>query len=387
MSTLLLIVIYVIYIGLGVPDSSFGTALPAMWNELGLPLSLASVVTVIISLGTVLSSFFSAKIINFFKPGLTIALSTLITAFAVLGFAFSNKFLFLCFCAFPLGIGAGAIDAAVNGYVATRYSPSQMSFLHCFYGIGVIVSPFIFSITLLKDNNWRLGFIAVFIILLVLSLIAFLSLPLWNKIKSSKEEIIEKPTTLKYSKMAKNPAIVWVWIAFFFTCALEFTCNTWATSYLVNNGLSEAKSARYVIFYYGGIAVGRFLSGLALKFISGKKIIAIGYSFILVALIILFLPLPVEFKGLALCLIGIGNSPTFPNLTFLFPNRYKKEYSQSLISSQMFSSNLGILLMPPLFGVIADIFSVAFFPIYISVLFLILVISTILHLKLPNGIL
>ena len=385
MATLLLLSIYIVYIGLGVPDSSFGTALPAMWQELNLPISLASVVTILISFGTTVSSFFSARIINFLKPGLTVALSTLISAIALFCFSLSNDIFALLALSIPLGLSAGAIDASMNGFVATHYKPMHMNFLHCFYGVGVIIGPVIFSFTLLNDNDWRLGFKLLALVQLTLAGISMLSLPLWSKTYKAENLPEQKLVALKYRAMLKNPAVRAILIAFFATCALEFTCNTWGTSYLVSIGFSEAHSAKFLTFYYLGITLGRFLSGIMTSILPPKRIFPIGYTFILIAIILLFLPLPIIFKGVALFMIGFGNGPAFPNLTCVFPMHYRKEVSQSLVSAQMFVSNLGILIMPPLSGVIADVFSTKIFPIYLLIIFIVLVVSTIKYINSPKG--
>lgn len=385
MTTLLLVFLYFIYIGLGVPDSAFGAALPAMRVELGFSVSLAGVVTTLISLGTVAASFFSARIINKLSTGLTVALSTALTAAAVLAFSFANGFLALCFCALPLGLGAGAIDAAMNNYVATRYKPTHMNFLHCFYGVGVVTSPLVFSLTLNGAEGWRKGYLILFVVQAIITALSFAVLPLWKKVKSANEEEFDaEPLLLKYKDMFKVKAVRAVWVAFFTTCALEFTCDTWGTSYLVDKGLSEAAAARYITYYYVGITAGRFLAGVLAAKLSSGKILVIGYSVIAVAVTVLFLPVPVEIKGYALFFIGLGNGPAFPNLTYVLPKDFGARASQSLVSAQMVASNLGILLVPPLFGVIAGKTGVKIFPLALAIMFVLMIISTAVYFRLPK---
>lgn len=386
MATLLLIVIFIIFIGLGLPDSAFGAALPAMWAEFNLPLSLSSALGMLISLGTVLASFFSARIINKFGTALTVTFSCFLTCLSVLGFSLSGSVIPLFLLAMPLGIGAGAIDAALNNYVALHYSPMQMSFLHCFYGVGVMITPYVFSLTLKDNNNWRLGYNVLAIILLVIAIIAVISIPLWNKLKNRESEQ-EKfvPKTLSFMTMAKHRSVRLAWATFFFTVALEFTCGTWGTSFLVNNALvSEAVASGLLTLYYMGITLGRFSSGIISKKLSSKSIVLCGYCLIFVGITLLFIPVSATIKGIALMLIGLGNGPVFPHLTHLTPTFFGKDVSQSLVGMQMTFCNIGILIVPPLFGVLAGWLSTIIFPYYLAVLFVILVICTLAYFKSPK---
>jgi fucose permease len=386
MATLFLIIVFLLYIGLGVPDSSFGTAIPAMWAELNLPLSLASVVSLVISVGTTISAFFSFKLTNKFGTGIVVAISTFTTALTLLGFSLTNSFYFTLLLAFPLGLGAGAIDSAINGFIASHYSSSVMSFLHCFYGIGVFITPFLFSFTLKNNNDWRLGYEFIFYIQLALGILSLVAIPMWKKVANAKlklnEEII--PLNLSYKRMAKSSPVRFMWIAFFSTCALEFTCDVWGTSFLVSLGMSESLSARFISFYFVGITLSRIISGILNAKFPFKNVIAIGYFVMAIGVITLFLPLSPLLKGVAIFLIGLGNGQTFPNLTFSAPYFFGKNAVPALISSQMVASNLGILIIPPLFGVVAQKFSVKLFPYFLIVLLVFLILSTLIYFKKPK---
>lgn len=383
MATLLLVIIFIVFIGLGLPDSAFGASLPAVWGEFNLPISLSSVVTMLISAGTVLASFFSAKIINKFGTSITVSFSCLLTCLSVLGFALSGSAVPLFLLAVPLGLGAGAIDAALNNYVALHYSPMQMSFLHCFYGIGVMITPYVFSLALKDNNNWRLGYGVIAILLALITIISFLSIPLWKKISSS-ESPCDKvvPKTLTYKQMVKAPAVRLAWATFFLTVSLEFTVGTWGTSFFVHTEkISEASASGLLTLYYLGITLGRFSSGLISKKMSSKSIIYLGYCLIFVGIALLFTPIPPTLKGFCLMLIGLGNGPVFPHLTHLTPVFFGKDVSQSLVGAQMVWCNVGILIMPPLFGVLAQVLSTKLFPFYIAVLFVLLIFSTVGYFK------
>lgn len=382
MTTLLLIVIYVSFIGLGLPDSLFGSAWPAIYSDLGLPKDYANFVTIIISIGTALSSFFSARLINKFGTKTITLLSSAIIALSLLGFSLSNNILALCVCSIPAGLGAGAIDAGLNNYIALNYSATHMNFLHCFYGVGVALSPYLLSLALSFSNDWRLGYRIVFYIQLGITLLSLISLPLWKKVNAKNNIIEKKGKTLSFKQLCKTPGVVIGWVVYFTTTALEFTCGTWSCTYLVETvRISEAQAARIFLFFYVGMTVGRFLSGVVSNKLCYKQILAIGYGTVGLGILILFLPLPVQFKGVALFLIGLGNGPTYPNLTYQTPKFFGEEASMSMVGAQMLMATLGILIMPPIFGFLAENISFNIFPLYILIMFVIMVVSTIIFIK------
>jgi len=381
MATILLIFICIIYIGLGIPDSAIGSAWPAIFVDLNLPISNANFVTMLIAIFTATSSFVSAKLINKFGTGLITACSTLLTAFALLGFALSPNMIWLCISSIPAGFGAGCIDAALNNYVALHYKASSMSFLHCFYGIGVAITPFVMSFALRQNSNWRLGYRSIFIIQGVLAFIAFAILPLWNKVKENNEKKENfTPKTLSYREMFRIKAERASWLVFFLATGLEFSCDTWICTYLVKSeGATDYLASFYLTFYYLGITLGRFISGIVSKKMSNKNIIYCGFILMGICVLGLNLPLSYNVKGILFLLLGVGLGPLFPNLTYLTPINFDKEISQSLISSQMVMCNLGILIVPPIFGLIGEYISIKAFPIYLAIIFAVLVCYTFIY--------
>lgn len=381
--TLLLIIIYLVFIGLGLPDSVIGSAWPAIYPDFNVPIGSQSILTVLISSGTIIASFFSAKLINKFSTGKITAFSTLLSALALLGFAFSKSLVWLCVLSIPLGFGAGAIDAALNNYVAVHYKAKHMNFLHSFYGVGVSLSPYLMSFALAFDNNWRLGFRIVFYILLGIAIISFLALPLWKKAdKLPKEEKPVQPKNLTLMQIVKIPKVKLSWIVFFSSIGLEFVCGIWGCTYLVSAvGLNESSAAKMITLYYIGITASRLISGFISSKISQQKIVTCGYCLVGVAILILFLPLQPIFKGLALLLIGLGNGPTFPNLAYLTPKFFGKENSQAVMGTILASCNIGILVMPPILGIVGQYFGLTCFPFVIAVTFLSMALSTIFYLK------
>lgn len=387
MATALLVVIYIAFIGLGIPDSLFGTAWPVLYVEFNLPLSMASCVTLLTCAGTIVSSLQSARLINRFGTGLVTAVSTAMTALALLGFSFSNSIVWLCLFAIPLGLGAGAIDTALNNYVALHYKAIHMSFLHCFYGIGVTLSPFLMSLTLLGPAGWRGGYRWAFGLQAVITAITFLSLPLWRKLHEQEVASGEATPakTLSLSALARMPAVRMVWLVFLGSCAVEVTCGSWGSTFLVQaRGMAADKAARIVMLYYMGMAVGRFLSGVLAGRLTPWQLVHLGQGTVLLAIVLLMLPLPAAVAGAGMFLAGLGIGPVFPNMTHLTPRTFGKDVSQSVIGSQMAASYVGIMVMPPLFGLLAQAVGAWALPYFLLVMFLVMTLATLRLVKLTG---
>ena len=273
MAALLLIVIYISFIGLGIPDSLFGTAWPAIYAEFHLPISCASFVSVTICCGTVVSSMMSAKVIRLLGTNKVAAVSTAMTAAALLGFSLSGNLLAMCLCAVPLGLGAGAIDTALNNYVALHYSARVMSFLHCFFGVGVTVSPFVLSLVISGEQGWRGGYRIAFGIQLVITLLLFFTLPVWRKVHPPAESGGQGGgRDLSLREIARIPGVKLMWSLFITSCAIECTCGNWASTFLVEyKHVPAERAARIVMFYYAGMTLGRLLSGLLAAKLEDRK--------------------------------------------------------------------------------------------------------------------
>lgn len=377
MATLLLMIIYIMFISLGIPDSLFGTAWPAIYKEFGLPVSAAGYVTFTISGCTIISSLISAKVIGKFGTGRVTAASVVMTAGALFGFSVSKDIAWLCLFSVPLGLGAGAVDSALNNYMAIHYKANHMNFLHCFYGVGVSLSPYLMSLALSKQNDWRGGYRAAFIIQGIIALISLLSLPVWKKaVQSDRKTDDEVSEAVPISSLVKLPAAKAVWFMFFSSCAIEYTAGVWGSTFLVNTkGLTVDDAAKCVTFYYIGMTAGRLLSGLTANKITSWKLIHIGQGFLLVAIILFMLPLPAPVSVAALFLTGFGNSPAFPNLIHLTPRNFGKNMSQSMMGAQMASSYIGITLIPPFFGILVQYIGTNIFPYFLFLLFFVMMFS------------
>lgn len=377
MATILLVFIYIFYIGLGVPDSLLGAAWPAIYSELSVPVSYASFISSIISCGTVFSSLFSTRVIAKLGTPRVTVLSTSLTAIALLGFSCSHNFLWLCICGIPLGIGAGSIDTALNNYVALHYTSMQINFLHCFYGVGVTISPYLMSLALSDNMNWRGGYRTVFFIQLTIAALSVISLPIWKKVKQALPQ--EEPIrVLSLSQMLRRRKIWASCGVFLGISSLESTCLIWGSTYLSESvGMSADVAAALITFYFIGMTVGRLLSGLLTIKYSDWQIIFSGQAVIFVAIILLLMQTNAIITALGLFLIGLGNGPIFPNITHLTPGLYSKETSQSIIGIEMAFSNLSIMLTPILFGVVTTYTGVAIFPKFLLIMFLIMIGCTI----------
>lgn len=378
MFTLLLIAIYIAYIGLGLPDSLFGTSWPAIYPEWGLPISYANFITIINCMGTTTASIFSARLIKKFGTGGITALSTALTALALLGISYSDNFLWICILSIPLGLGAGAIDTALNNYVATHYSASHMSFLHCFYGVGITISPYIMSLALSDNSAWQKGYRYAFFIQTGITLIMVLALPLWKKVKTAEaatETAEEEIVVLSYGKMLRNSSIVTILFAFMSACALEALCNVWGATYLVDGkGYHPDQAAALIMYYYIGFTLGRFLSGVLANKLSAWCLTCAGICICGVATVIILLPLPAIFAAVGLCIMGFGVGPIFPNLTHLTPTIFGKKISQSVIGAEMAMSYVSYMGIPFIFGLTARNISINLYPWFVAIMYIIALI-------------
>lgn len=377
MATLLLIVIFIDFIGLGIPDSLFGAAWPAINSDFGLPISAANAVTVTMTVCSIISSLMSSKLTEKFSTSKIAAVSTALTAVGLFGFSISKNIYMMFFFTLFLGFGAGAIDAVLNNYVAVHYRASHMNFLHCFYGIGVTLSPYLMSLAL-KNRSWQSGYHLAFIIQLVISIIAFASLPLWQKNGRLSESSDEKSEKSSFAELIKLPGIKSTWLVFFGSCALEYVSGTWSSSFLVNSrGITVDRAALFVTVYYGGIAFGRFLSGIFSSKLKPQQIILIGTILIIPAIVLVSQPFIPNLIAVGMFLIGLGNGPLYPNMVHLTPIRFGAQRSQAVMGSQMAAAYIGILSMPTLTGFLAQKFSTDIFPYCLAVLYGIMLISLI----------
>lgn len=384
MVSLLLAIIYMAFISLGLPDSLLGSAWPSMYTEFSVPVSYAGIISMIIAAGTILSSLQSDRLTKRFGTGRITAVSVAMTAVALLGFSMSHSFGMLCLWAVPYGLGAGSVDASLNNYVALHYESRHMSWLHCMWGIGASVGPYIMSYALTNGKSWNGGYRYIGILQVVLSILLFASLPLWRGNKSSDGDG-ESPRTagepLRLRQVLAIPGAKEIMLCFFCYCALEQTTGLWASSYLVlQRGIGAEQAASFAALFYVGITVGRAISGFLTMKLTDTQMIRLGQGLIAFGLVTVLLPFSWDVLPLAgLILIGLGCAPIYPCVIHSTPEHFGADKSQAVIGVQMASAYVGTCLMPPLFGLLANNISIALYPFF---LFVVLILMFVMHEKL-----
>lgn len=367
---LLLAIIYIAFISLGLPDSLLGAAWPVMHEDLGAPLSYAGIISMIIAFGTVVSSLQSDRLTLWLGTGKVTAISVAMTAAALLGFSASSEFWMLCLWAIPYGLGAGGVDAALNNYVALHYRSWHMSWLHCMWGVGAATGPYIMGMALEMGMGWPAGYHIIAVMQVVLTIILFASLPLW---KERKDEVQadsghkRKPHSLR--EIFWIPGAREILVAFFCYSAVEQTCGLWASSFLnLSKGISAEQAASFGAMFFIGITVGRAINGFFAMRMHDESMIRMGQVLILLGIVTVMLPAGDAVALAGLILIGLGCAPIYPCIIHSTPTHFGKEKSQAIIGVQMAAAYIGTMLMPPLFGILANHLSISLLPIYLLVL-------------------
>ncbi len=359
---LLLGIIYLAFISLGLPDSLLGSAWPVLSVDLHLPLSSSGIIFMIISAGTVISSLNADRLLRKYSTGVLTAVSTGITAGALFGFSVSRSLTELCFWAVPYGLGAGCIDTALNNYVALHYETRHMNWLHCMWGIGASVGPYLMSLALVQNaGNWQGGYRTVGFIQLILTTVLFATLSLW---KAEKEEKTgEKKEVLSLKKILFVPGVTEMMITFFCYCALEQTAGLWASSWLVHaKGVAEVPAAAYASFFFTGITLGRALCGFLSYKCNDKQMIRLGLLIVTTGLCGMLQNFSVTLNEAGLILLGFGCAPVYPSLIHTVPAKFGAAHSQAIIGMQMASAYIGTSFMPPLFGWLIRMLPISVFP-------------------------
>lgn len=367
---LLLAIIYIAFISLGLPDSLLGAAWPVMHEDLGAPLSYAGIISMIIAFGTVVSSLQSDRLTLWLGTGKVTAISVAMTAAALLGFSASSEFWMLCLWAIPYGLGAGGVDAALNNYVALHYRSWHMSWLHCMWGVGAATGPYIMGMALEMGKGWPAGYHIIAVMQVVLTIILFASLPLW---KERKDEVQadsghkRKPLSLR--EIFWIPGAREILVAFFCYSAVEQTCGLWASSFLnLSKGISAEQAASFGAMFFIGITVGRAINGFFAMRMHDESMIRMGQVLILLGIVTVMLPASETFALAGLILIGLGCAPIYPCIIHSTPAHFGRDKSQAIIGVQMAAAYIGTMLMPPLFGILANHLSTSLLPIYLLAL-------------------
>ena len=382
MFQLLLIIIYLSFISLGLPDSLLGAAWPTMYPQLAAPVSYAGIISLIIAAGTVVSSLQSDRLTRRFGTGRVTAFSVATTAVALFGFSVSSRFWQLCLWAIPYGLGAGSVDASLNNYVALHYKSKHMSWLHCMWGVGASAGPYIMGFVMTHGGSWNGGYRSIALVQIVLTAILFCSLPLWKGrpqvTDDAGNQVEAKPLSLR--QVLNIPGVKQVLVCFFCYCALEQTTGLWASSYLtLHKGVSPETAAGFASMFFLGITAGRALSGFLTMRLSDVQMIRLGQGLIGGGIVIMLLPLGAAASLAGFVIIGLGCAPVYPCIIHSTPAHFGADKSQAIIGIQMACAYVGTCLMPPLFGLIANHISVALLPWYlIAILALMIVMHELL---------
>lgn len=372
MYLLLLAVIYLAFISLGLPDSLLGSAWPTIRSGFDVPLSYMGIVSMIISGGTIISGLMSERLTKLLKTRYVTLISVLLTAAALFGFSTTTEFWQMCVWAVPYGLGAGAIDAALNNYVALHYSSQHMSWLHCFWGVGTIISPYIMSFAL-THCTWTDGYRTVSYLQFGIAAVLLLTLPLWKINKTSGAQS-ENSAILGLKGALKIKGVPYLLLGFLAYCAAEATTMLWASSYLEGiRGVSKDDAAAFGSLFFIGITAGRFLSGFISDKLGDNRMIRLGTGIALFGVVLIVLPFTIT-SIIGFIVIGLGCAPVYPCIIHSTPRNFGAENSQGIIGIQMASAYVGSTFMPPLFGVLADKTSLAIMPLYLAVFFVALLI-------------
>lgn len=380
MFQLLLLIIYLSFISLGLPDGLLGAAWPAIYREMDLPVSYAGIISMLIAGGTIVSCLQSDRLNKKLGTGKVTAVSVAMTMAALFGFSMSRSFLSLCLWAVPYGLGGGSVDAALNNYVALHYKSRHMSWLHCMWGIGAMTGPYVMGQVLAGGRSWPLGYRIVGFLQLALTVLLFLTLSLWKKEEEGERDGAGRGRELiPLKKIVTFQGVKEVMVCFFCYCAVEATAGLWASSYLnLWKGIPAETAAFYGSLFYIGITAGRAISGFVTMRFNDTQMVRMGQALIGIGILVVLLP-PESCSLAGLVVIGLGCAPVYPSIIHSTPEHFGADRSQAIIGVQMASAYVGTCLMPLVFGILAERIHISLFPYY---LMLILVLMIVMHERL-----
>lgn len=377
MVQILLLIIYLAFISLGLPDGLLGAAWPAMYVDISAPVSSAGMISMVTALGTIISALFSDRLTYLLGAGKVTAVSVGMTCVALFGFAFSDSLYALILWSIPYGLGAGSVDAALNNYVALHYSSRHMSWLHCMWGLGASIGPYLMGYAVSSAKGWEQGYIYVGLIQVVLTAILILSLPLWKGrgAVSNEDEKVEDAKPMKLAQIMKVPGVKAVLVTFFCYCALESTTGLWAASYLqLEKGVNKGTAASMASLFFIGITLGRAVNGFLTIKLSDTKLIRLGQGLVLAGVVIIMLPVNIGFTYAGIVIVGLGCAPIYPCIIHSTPTRFGTEKSQAIVGVQMASAYIGTMIMPPIFGMLGEHISMMLWPFYLMAILILMVL-------------
>jgi fucose permease len=368
MGSLLIAVIYLIFISLGLPDSLLGSGWPEMQVFFGVPSSFAGYVSMTISFMTIISALLSPRLMRKMQTKWIVIISIMLTIVGLLGFSVCTEYWMLFIMAIPYGLGAGAIDASINNYVAMHYSGSVMNFLHCFYGVGAMISPYIMAAAL-RSARWNEGYRWTAYLQIAILAVCILSLPLWKRNQTKEEE-----ETLKNSagirEVVKIPGAVQTLIAFFAYCSGEATCFLWVPSFFAGTkkGISAGRIASFGSLIFGGLMLGRLIAGFISNRFGDRKMIRMGIVLELMGILVVLLPFPgYMVTAVGFVMIGTGMGPVYPAIQHMAPENFGRKNSAAMIGLQMASAYVGSTFMPMVFGLLQQALGIWIMPWYLLI--------------------
>ncbi|WP_432543485.1 MFS transporter [Kineococcus sp. SYSU DK002] len=381
MYSLLLAIVYVAFVSLGLPDSLVGAGWPVVHRDLDVPVAFAGIVTTIVAGGTILSSLASERLTRRFGAGLVTAVSVGLTAAALVGFSASGSFWVLCLWAVPYGLGAGAVDAALNNYVALHYAARHMNWLHSFWGLGASISPFIMSHAITSGRGWPSAYLSIGLAQAVLAVVLVASLPLWGRVNPVPPAAPADggepgagpsgaPTHVPLTRALRIPGVVPVLVAFAAYCALESTSILWASTYLVvDRGVAPSTAAAFASLFLLGITAGRFLTGFLADRAGDRQLIRGGFAVVALGVVLLVLPVGTDVLVLAgLVVAGLGCAPIYPAIIHSTPVNFGRGNSHAVIGVQMAAAYTGSTLAPPTFGLVSTWAGMWTLPLFLAAL-------------------
>jgi fucose permease len=375
MITFLLILIFAAFVSLGLPDSLFGAAWPSISAATESSNLTGGIYSFIASSATIVSSVFAAKLINKLGTGKVVILSILLTAAALISIPLAvdshRPFFIICIAGFELGLGGGAIDAALNSYVALHFSERVMNLLHCVFGLGTASSPLIYAQILNVNGNWEEGYLAVAAIQIAIAAALIFALPLWDKVpKNAEAALLEKigeaqKDTSRYRDIIKIEGMREAGMAFHYYCGFEATVGLWAATYMYKiRGTGLEAAAGYASLFYFGITAGRLLSSILAKRFTAKLISNVGIAIALTGILMLFLPVSDGAAGAALFLIGLGAGPFYPGLMYRIPQISGEGNAIAATGLSMVFAYTGFTVFPAVTSVVP----IGFFPVITLIL-------------------
>ena len=373
MFSFLLLIIYLVFISLGLPDTALGSAWPSIYPSLDVPVSYASILTIIVPICTIISSLNSDRLTKRFGTGKITVVSVLLSVIGLLGYSICTEFWMICLFAIPYGLGAGGIDSSINNYVANHYSSKHMNWLHAMWGIGATIGPLLMGYTLTNNGSWNKGYLLLGILQSIVLLILFLTLHLWKDNKKDETISKEKPLTIRRTLMLKGALVLL--LCFFCYSAVEQTVMLWCGTYLAMHlDISEELAASFSSLFIVGMTIGRILSGFISVKLNEKRMIRLGSSLMLAGLFLMILNLGNIVSFIGICLLGLGCAPIYPSIIHSIPLYFGKDKSQAIIGIQMAFAYLGVVLAPSLFGIIVEYISIYWLSVYLLIFTILMIV-------------